>query len=137
MISAEATPMTIASTQATLTRYFEGHDVTALAHNAVFTIMGTGQQHHGREAVQGMLTYFYRVAFQADVETTNLVVAPGQAVLEAFFVGTHTGEFAGVPPTGKQVRVPLCIVYDLARDQIVRGRVYFETPVFLQQVGAT
>jgi predicted ester cyclase len=77
-----------------------------------------------------------RTAFKARADTSNLIVADGQATLEATFVGTHIGEFAGIPPTHKEVRVPLCVVYDLANEQITRGRVYFEMPVLLQQLGA-
>jgi predicted ester cyclase len=55
-------------------------------------------------------------------------------VLEGDFVGKHIGEFAGVPATGKTVRVPLCVVYDLEGGKIMRGRVYFEVPAFLKQV---
>ena len=50
-------------------------------------------------------------------------------------VGKHIGEFAGIPATNKLVRVPLCVVYDLERDKIKRGRVYFEMPVLFQQLG--
>src|SRR5437588_2649938 len=128
--------MSVESTQAVITSYFVEHDVTRLAEDAEFTIMGTGQKFQGREGVQQMLDYFYHMAFEAQAEPTNMVFAPGQAVAEAEFVGKHLAEFAGVPASGKEVRIPMCLVYDLSSDQIVRGRVYFETPAFLQQVGA-
>ena len=51
-------------------------------------------------------------------------------------MGTHTGEFAGIPATGRQVRVPYCVVYDLAGDRI-RGRVYMEMPVIIRRLGGT
>jgi hypothetical protein len=47
----------------------------------------------------------------------------------------HIGEFASVQATGKDVRVPLCAIYDLEDDKIKRARVYFETPALLQQLG--
>jgi predicted ester cyclase len=55
-------------------------------------------------------------------------------MLEADFVGTHIGEFAGVPATGRTVRVPLCVVYDLEAGTITRARVYLELPVLLRQL---
>jgi predicted ester cyclase len=55
----------------------------------------------------------------------------------AFFAEQPFGEFAGIPATGKNVSVPLCVVYDLENDQIKRGRVYFEMPALMQQLGVT
>jgi hypothetical protein len=46
------------------------------------------------------------------------------AVWEGTFHGKHIGKFAGIPATGKEVRVPLCVVYDLVNDQIKEGRIY-------------
>lgn len=129
--------MSIESTQKVISRYLEADhsDTGVLADNVVFTIMGTGEEHHGPEAVQGMLDYFYRIAFEATAETRNLIIADQHAVLEVDFVGRHIGEFANIPATGKDVRVPLCIVYDVENEQITRGRVYFEMPALLQQLG--
>jgi steroid delta-isomerase-like uncharacterized protein len=108
-----------------------------MADDVVFTHMATGEEHHGPEGVLQMLHYFYHIAFDADAVTRNTIFADGKAVLEADFVGNHIGEFAGIPATNKQVRVPLCVVYDLENDQIKRGRVYFEMPVLLQQLGVS
>jgi steroid delta-isomerase-like uncharacterized protein len=130
--------MSVESTRAVMTRYLDANheDVSMMSDDVVFTIMGTGQEHRGREGVMQLLTYFYRTAFDARAEVTNMIVADGQGMIEGDFVGTHIGEFAGIPPTSKEVRVPLCVVYDLANDQITRGRVYFEMPALLQQLGA-
>lgn len=130
-------PVSIERTREIMERYFnsEHGDLSMLADDVVFTIMGTGQEHRGREAVAAMLQSFYHVAFEARVETKNSVYADGQAAVEWDFIGKHIGEFAGIPATGKEVRVPLCVVYDLENDKIKRGRVYFETPALLQQLG--
>jgi predicted ester cyclase len=76
----------------------------------------------------------YHTAFDADAEVKNLIFADGKAVLEADFVGKHIGEFAGIAATNKNVRVPLCVTYDLENDQIKRARVYMEMPVLLKQL---
>ena len=41
------------------------------------------------------------------------------------------------PATNRQVRVPVCVVYDLERDMIRRARVYLEIPVLMKQLGVT
>jgi steroid delta-isomerase-like uncharacterized protein len=127
------------STREKLLQYFnsEHDDVSVMADDVVFTIMATGQEHHGPDGVLGMLHYFYRVAFDATAETRVMLFGEQNAMVEANFVGKHTGEFAGIPATGKDVHVPLCVVYDLENDQIKRGRVYFEMPALLQQLGVS
>lgn len=128
--------MSVERTKQIMTQYFNSNhsDVSMMAEDVVFTIMATGQEHRGRDGVLQLLTYFYHIAFEARAESSNLVFADGQAVWEGEFIGRHIGEFAGVPATGKQVRVPLCVVYDLEQDQIKRGRVYFEMPALFQQL---
>ena len=128
--------MSIESTREAITRYLNSNhsDLSMMAPDVVFTSMATGEEHRGVEALAGMLHYIYHVAFDARAETRSLIVADNQAVLEGDFVGKHIGEFAGVPATGKTVRVPLCVVYDLEGGKIKRGRVYFEVPAFLKQV---
>ncbi len=129
--------MSIESTRETVLRYLgaEHGDVSMIAEDVVFTIMGTGEEHHGRDAVVGMLNYLYHIAFDATVATHLMLFSENNALLEGHFVGKHIGEFAGSPATGKEVRVPMCVVYDLANDQIQCGRVYFEMPALLQQLG--
>jgi steroid delta-isomerase-like uncharacterized protein len=131
--------MSVESTRDVVTKYLDSKhaDVSMMADDVVFTHMATGQEHRGPEGVLQMLNYFYHIAFDADAVIRNTIFADGKAVLEADFVGKHIGEFADIPATNKQVRVPLCVVYDLENDQIKRGRVYFEMPVLLQQLGVT
>jgi steroid delta-isomerase-like uncharacterized protein len=129
--------MSVENTREVITKYFNsGHsDVSMMADDVVFTVMATGQEHRSPDGVLQMLNYFYHVAFEATAETRNTIFADGKAVVEGDFVGRHIAEFAGIPATNKQVRVPLCVVYDLEDDLIKRGRVYFEMPVLLQQLG--
>ena len=131
--------MSVESTREVVTKYLNSKhsDVSMMADDVVFTHMATGQEHHGPAAVLQMLNYLYHIAFDADAETRNTIFADGKAVLEADFVGKHIGEFAGIPATNKQVRVPLCVVYEIENDKIQRGRVYFEMPILLQQLGVS
>jgi steroid delta-isomerase-like uncharacterized protein len=128
--------MSIENTRDVMMRYFNSQhgDVSMMAEDVVFTIMATGDQHHGRDNVLGMLNYFYHVAFDATATTRTMLFGEHNAMIEADFVGKHIGEFAGMPATGKDVKVPLCVVYDLENNQIKHGRVYFEMPALMQQL---
>jgi predicted ester cyclase len=48
----------------------------------------------------------------------------GTASTELVFVGTHTGDFAGIPASGKQVAVPYAAFYDLADGMITALRIH-------------
>jgi steroid delta-isomerase-like uncharacterized protein len=129
--------MSIETTRQTMQRYFSAEDdqLTMLAEDVVFTIMATGEQYHGRDGIAGMLNSLYQVAFNADAVMRGLIFGESSAVWEGDFVGKHVGLFAGIPATNKDVRVPLCVFYELEQDQIKRARVYFEMPVLFQQIG--
>jgi len=114
--------------------YFQTHDTKYLTEDAEFTDLTTGQVTKGREAIGQMLHHIYHEAFDARAEITNTIVTENKAVLEATFIGKHIGEFAGVAATGKDVRVPLCVVYDLEGDKIKRARIYLLASVLFQQL---
>lgn len=126
--------MSVENSKKVLERYFSSDDNSVFAEDVVFTIMGTGEEHRGAQAVRQMLDDFYRVAFAGTVEPRNMVYGEQGAVGEWDFVGTHIGAFDGIPATGKQVRVPLVVSYDIMDDQIKRARVYLDRAVMRQQL---
>ena len=73
-------------------------------------------------------------AFDARPEIKNLLVDDEKAAIEADFVGTHTGEFAGIQPTGRSVRVPYSVVYDLRGNKISGLRIYFPMSLLMEQL---
>ena len=129
--------MSIERTREAMNRYWDSQhqDLSMMAEDVVFTHMATGDEHRGPAAVRRMLDYMYHQAFEAHAEERSRIFSENQAVVEGDFVGTHVGEFAGIPATGRQVRVPLCVVYDLEAGLIKRARVYIEVPVLMRQIG--
>jgi predicted ester cyclase len=63
-----------------------------------------------------------------------MLVDTGKAAIEADFAGTHTGEFAGIQPTGRPVRVPYSVIYDLRDDQISALRIYLPMSQLIEQI---
>jgi len=100
----------------------------------LFTTMATGEEHRGPDAVRRMLEHVYHIAFEARADFRTKLIGEDQAMVEGEIVGTHIGEFAGVPATGKAVRVPLCVVYDLDDGLIKRARVYLEMATLMRQL---
>ena len=115
--------------------FVKTHDTIHVAENAVFKSLNTAQEFRGREAIEQMLNYFYHVAFDARIIINNIIVTKSKAVLEATFTGRHIGEFANVPPTNKEVNVPMCVAYDTNEDGLVQeGRIYMLMDVMMQQL---
>ena len=131
--------MSLETTKKVMMKYFNAdhEDVSMMAPDVTFTTMADGQETKSPEGVLQMLNYFYHIAFDATAEQRNLLFSEENAVWEGEFVGKHIGEFAGIPATGKQVRVPLCIVYDIQNEQLKRARIYLEVPALMHQLGVS
>ena len=71
----------------------------------------------------GAIVELHEETFDAVPELKNQVIGEGTAALELVFVGTHTGDFAGIPATGKEVAVPYAAFYDLADGKITALRI--------------
>ena len=107
-----------------------------LAPGASLMLMGTDQEAYGRDQVVGLIRYLHERAFDAHPQVKSLLVDGERAALEADFVGRHVSEFAGKPATGKDIRVPYSVVYDLQGDQITALRIYLAMDEILRQLEA-
>ena len=131
----EATESTRAVVAAFLNALAAGdHYGDHLAERVTHTIMATGEVTSGRSAVVRLTDHLHRGAFAAAVDTRALVVEGPRAFLEAAFVGTHVGEFAGIPPTGRTVGVPFAVAYDLVDGSIAALRVYLPLDALVRQL---
>lgn len=103
-----------------------------------YEIVATGQIHEGREAV---VAYHraQRTAFPDQRhENVRMHVADDDTVIAEFdLLGTNTGEFLGLPATGKSFRVAVVAVFSFSGDRITNERVYLDSASLLRQVGHT
>jgi len=64
------------------------------------------------------------------------MIAEGdKVVVRSTFRGTHKGDLMGIPPTGKQVTMPLILIYRIADDKIVEHWMQADALGLLQQLG--
>jgi predicted ester cyclase len=139
----EEVAMSAEETRATLQQYVEaliarGDYGRFFDDEIEFVMMGTDQQARGAKAAEQAIRFIHETAFDAEPEFIKLVVDERSAAAEAVFVGTHTGEFAGVSPTGNSVRVPYSVFYDVEADKITSLRVYMPLDLLVAQIsGAT
>lgn len=94
--------------------------------DVAFEMVGAGITTRGRNEVGAFIRAAHFEMFDGTVEFTSLVVddrGTGFA-LEAVFVARHIGEFAGIPATGREVRIPYSVHYDLTDGEISALRIH-------------
>ena len=133
--------MTVDETDRTIHQYLDslqaGGDFAAyFADDVTWTTMETGDQIRGREAVRDFIVALHSQLFEASPEFGHVTLTDGVAALEAVFVGKHIAEFAGVPATGVEVRLPYAVSYDVSGGKIDALRAYFPITALVQQLAA-
>jgi hypothetical protein len=116
-----------------------GDGAMALGEDVALTIMETGEVTRGRTSVAALLAYLHCAAFAAPPAVSTLVVGTDRAMIEAEFAGRHLAEFAGILPTGRLVRLPYVVAYDLDADtnMIHAMRLYFSMDMLVRQLRET
>ena len=71
-----------------------------------------------------MIRYLHEQVFDGAPALKALVVDGDHAAIEADFVGRHTVDFAGIPASGREIRVPYSVHYNLENGRIKALRVY-------------
>jgi len=104
------------------------------APDVTWTTMETGEQVHGRDQVRDLIVALHTQSFDAAPELIGLVIGDGAAILEARFVGRHTGAFGDLEPTGRAVNVPYCVSYDIADGAITALRAYLPLAMLRAQL---
>jgi predicted ester cyclase len=97
-----------------------------LTDDVTLDMVGAGLSAQGRAQVEDFIRYAHEQAFDGRPELKSLIVDPNgrRSAIEADFIGRHTGEFAGIPATGRNVRVPYSVHYDLTSSGISALRIY-------------
>jgi steroid delta-isomerase-like uncharacterized protein len=116
-----------------------GHRAT-YADGAVVKEHATGREIVGGDAIADA-HFAWRAAFpgiRGDIE--KLVAAGDQVVYETTWKGTHSGPLTTpdgqtIPPTGKDVTLPACLVVTVRGDQILEQHHYFDMVTMLTQLG--
>ena len=131
--------MSVTSTESTIRGYLDallggGDFASFFGDDVLWTTMETGEEIRGREAVRDYIVAMHSQAFRGSPELKGLTAGDGTAAIEAVFVGTHVADFAGLPASGAEVRVPYAVVYEVEGDRITALRAYIPIAAMVAQI---
>src|SRR5262249_55777027 len=84
---------------------------------------------HGKLAVRDQFVRPFIAAFPGNNHVPcNMAFTQNLVAVEWFFEAVHRGPFATIPPTGRQLKIPGCSIYehDISKRVITAGRIYFD-----------
>ncbi|HKY54458.1 MAG TPA: ester cyclase [Anaerolineales bacterium] len=83
-----------------------------------------------------MVIGVFRAAFPDMHVTLEEELAEGDKVItRGYFTGTHKGDFQGIPPTGKQIKVKYIDVWRVENGKLVENWVQMDQLGLMQQLG--
>ncbi|MBV9669911.1 MAG: ester cyclase [Acidobacteriales bacterium] len=95
--------------------------------------------HNCYQGIDGVHQFYEAIARafpDFHIHVTSQYDTPGCSIVEVIISGTHTGDFFGLSPTGKYVRVPLAGFYLFNEDstKLLAERVYFDQLTIFAQL---
>ena len=101
----------------------------------IYQIMATQEKYQGKEEV----AKFYRTLFEgvpeAQFELINVFVGEEGVVEESILHGHHRGALFGLAATGREIALPLTIVFPMRNGEILGEHLYFDLLTLARQLG--
>ena len=95
-----------------------------------------GPQAPGREGYKQVVTLFHAACSDFRVVNDDIIAEGDRVTLRWTARGTHSGELAGIPPTGKQVTITCIDILRIADGKIVERWAEDNGLALMQQLGA-
>jgi predicted ester cyclase len=100
-----------------------------------YEVTPTAEVHDGADAVLAFLLESHDGFPNFALTIEKMHVAEDAIIVETRFVGTHTGAWKGLPPTGREVDYMMCNVFEFDGPDLVCERLSFDSLTILQQLG--
>ena len=100
-----------------------------------YEVTPTAEVHDGADAVLAFLVESHHGFPNFALTIEKMHVAEDAIIVETRFVGTHTGTWKGLPPTGRKVDYMMCNVFEFDGPDLVCERLSFDSLTILQQLG--
>lgn len=128
--------------QKTLFQHLQAEDAHDLAGTlatvhpeALFEDQPLGMVLRGRDEVSRHYNLWWQAFGVRTVGGSLHWVSDDFVIGESHFVGQHVGEFLGIKPTGRQIRLPMTVFVNF-RDGLLSGeRFYYDLNTIMMQLG--
>jgi steroid delta-isomerase-like uncharacterized protein len=98
--------------------------------------MPAGDVLQGHSAIRAFYAALFAGFPDFGLDVRHRHVAQDAVIVEAELLGTHRGEWMGIPATGKSLRLPICAVFTFTPDDRVKAEVvYYDRLTMLSQLG--
>jgi steroid delta-isomerase-like uncharacterized protein len=78
---------------------------------------------------------FFTAFPNLNYSVVNMIAEEDKVAVQWMTTGTHKGEFLGIPPTGKEIRVMGFALYRIANDKLVEIWALVDSLTQMQQLG--
>jgi steroid delta-isomerase-like uncharacterized protein len=106
-----------------------------LGNDPIYKIMATNATFKGRDQVAQFYSRLFEGIPNAAFELVNAFVSEEGVVEEAILRGTQRGLLFGIPPTGREIALPMTIVIPILNSQIMGERLYFDLATLARELG--
>jgi predicted ester cyclase len=113
--------------------------LATLAEDCTYEVLPTGQRWQGHDGARAFYESFLGAFPDVQFELRDIIIGPQGVIEVAEMTGTHRGEWASIPPTGRPVRLLIIIHFpwDPAAEKFGGERVYFDRASLGGTMGAT
>ena len=109
---------------------------TWFSDDAVQRLVGFDATARGRDAIRDAMETFFCAFPDAYLEVRDLFASGYRMCVQCTCTGTHEGEYAGIPPTGRRIELDMCLVFRLGDDGLVDEEVvYTDSGTMFRQLG--
>lgn len=95
-----------------------------------------GRPCDGAQAVRELLGGFMSGFPDFHIEPARLRHLDDGVLVEGTITGTHAGEWAGIPPSGRRVAIPVVGIFEFDGDRLLCEKVHMDVAELLSQIGA-
>jgi steroid delta-isomerase-like uncharacterized protein len=103
--------------------------------HAKYELVADGELFDGPDRVHQFLSENHTAFPDFEFVPTRVSPTTDAVLVEGRFVGTHLGNWRGLPATGKRVDFAMCLIFEFDGESMVNEKLYFDLSSPLRQLG--